>query len=40
MSYQTVHNIFKNESDEFIIFNSKQTYNKFMKLRYNRSAIQ
>lgn len=40
MSYQTVRNIFKNESDRFIIFNSKQTYNKFMELRYNRSAIQ
>ena len=40
MSYQTVHNIFKNVSDNFIIFNSKRTYNKFMELRYNRNAIQ
>lgn len=40
MSYKTVHNIFKNESDNFIIFNSKQTYNKFMELRYNRNAIK
>ena len=39
MSYQTVHNIFKNESDRFIIFNSKKTYDKFMKHRYNRSLI-
>ncbi|AVP40358.1 hypothetical protein HOS99_gp117 [Staphylococcus phage phiSA_BS1] len=39
MSYQTVHNIFKNESDKFIIFNSKRTYNKFMEYRYNRSLI-
>lgn len=39
IGYQTVHNIFKNESDEFIIFNSKQTYNKFMENRYNRSLV-
>ncbi|VEV88374.1 hypothetical protein, partial [Staphylococcus phage Stab23] len=39
MSYQTVRNIFKNESDEFIIFNSKRTYNKFMENRYNRSLV-
>lgn len=39
MSYQTVHNIFNNHSDNFIIFNSKRTYNKFMENRYNRSLI-
>ena len=39
MSYQTVKNIFKNESDNFIIFNSKRTYDKFMQHRYNRSLI-
>lgn len=39
MSYQTVHNIFKNESDEYIIFNSKRTYKKFMEHRYNRSLV-
>lgn len=39
MSYQTVHNIFKNESDRFIIFNSKRTYDKFIENRYNRSLL-
>lgn len=39
IGYQTVHNIFKNESDEFIIFNSKRTYDKFMEYRYNRSLV-
>lgn len=39
MSYQTVHNIFKNQSDKFIIFNSKRTYDKFMEHRYNRSLV-
>lgn len=39
MSYQTVHNIFKNESDRFIIFNSKRTYDKFIENRYNRSLV-
>lgn len=39
MSYQTVRNIFKNESDKFIIFNSKKTYDKFMQHRYNRSLV-
>lgn len=40
MSRKTVHNILENESDEFIIFNSKRTYEKYLNLRYDRSAIQ
>lgn len=39
LSYKTVHNIFKNEIDGYITFNSKRTYEKFLKLRNNRSAI-
>lgn len=39
MSYNTVKNIFKNQSDKYIIFNSKRTYDKFMEHRYNRSLV-
>ncbi|QXV86226.1 hypothetical protein [Staphylococcus phage SAPYZU_15] len=37
--YRTVHNIFKNESEDYIIFNSAQSYNKFRELENNTSAI-
>lgn len=39
LSYETVKNIFKNEEDGFIVFNSKRSYEKFKEHEFSASAM-
>jgi hypothetical protein len=38
-SYKTINDIFKNEEDGYIVFNSKKTYERFKEYQYSPLAM-